>query len=154
MFKYHLKRSRKKESGEHSPNQTRRMQAPAMRAQGASSELDVGQICRVSIPPPEEKNSEETTLMVFVIAKKQDGMYKLACKHGVLKRYHYRSYLEQLPDVTMELMGLQQIYREWRAFKEISIAQAARAKEIASNARLKCNYQSDRRTRLCRCRST
>ena len=132
--------------------QAKKMQARAMSSQGLQSDLDIGQICRLGIPPPDRKNSDASTITTVVVQKRHDGMYKLACKHGVLKNLHFRSYLEPLPDVTMELMGLQDVYKNWRSRPEISIAQAAKAKAVAINARLRCNCQSDCSTLRCKCR--
>ena len=123
--------------------QAKKTQTRAMNSQSLQSNLANGQICKLGIPLPDRKNSDVSTLTAVVVQKRHDGMYKLAGKHDVLKNLHFRSYLEPLPDVTMELIGLHDVYKDWRNRSEISIAQAVKAKAVAINARLRCNSQSD-----------
>ena len=98
------------------------MQARAMNSQCFQSDLTIGRICKLGIPLQDRKNSDASTLTTVVVERRRDGIYEPAYKHGVLKKFHFLSYLELLPDVAMELMDLYDEYRDRSNRPEISIA--------------------------------
>ena len=106
------------------------MDACAMSSQGLQPELYLGQICKLSIPPPYRRDSDALTHTTVVVEKRHDGMYKLACKHRALKNFAFRSYLEPLPDVTMELMGLDHVYKSWRSRRKSVLLRLQRLRRL------------------------
>ena len=108
----------------------KKIQARGMNTQGLQLELDINQVCTLGIPPPDRIESDASTITAVVIEKRHDVKYKMACKHAVLKNFHSSSCPELLPDVKMELMGLQDVYKDCITSPEISIAHAAKAKRL------------------------
>ena len=110
--------------------QMEKVQARAMNSQGLQSALDNSHFCRIGIPKTERKSSRASTITALAADKRDNGMYKLACKDSVLKNFHFRSYLEPLPDVTMDLMGLQDVYEDYMSRPEISIGERQKRKRL------------------------
>ena len=80
------------------------MQARTTNSQGLLSYFVIDQICKIGITPVNMKNSDASTFTAIVVEKRYNGMYKLACKHGTLKNFYFRPYLESLTDVRKRLM--------------------------------------------------
>ena len=131
--------------------QAHRMQTRARKAQNVTGDLEPGMICKIDIKELDRLNADAATITVVVVEKTRGGLYRLACEHGVLKRCLYRSYIEILPGATRELVGLEEMYENWKKTRRITIREAARAKAVAVNARLRCNCQGSCTTSRCRC---
>ena len=80
---------------------------------------------------------DSTTLTTVVVEKTDRGFNRLACKGGVLKNLYDRTYLNPLADATVELVGLQEEFINWKNEQIISLAAAAKLKSVAPTARIR-----------------
>ena len=128
------------------------MRKRAEKSQGGQGNLIPGTVCKININDFERLKADATTLTVTVVEVTQGGMYRLACKDGVLNRCFNRSNIVVLPESTVQLVGLSRMLEQWQTAKRISLRTAAKLKSVRMNLRMKCSCQSSCESNRCCCR--
>ena len=132
--------------------QANRMKKNAAKSQGQEGDLRPGTIGKINISEFDRTKGDATTLTVVVVEKTARGMYRLACKGGVLSRCFDRSYIVVHPNASAELVGLSNEMENWKAQPTLSLRAAAKLKAVAINLRVRCSCQGKCDTRRCSCK--
>ena len=100
-------------------------------------------------------DGKNLTLVVVEKVKKGEvpARYRLACAKGPLKGLYSRPCITLVPNVTMEVLGLKDIFESWRGKHEISQREAAASTSLVGGQGVtKCGCKVGQcQTKKCTC---
>ena len=108
-------------------------------SQAMLGDLTPGTVCKININDYEILKADAKTLTATVVEVTPGGMYRLACKDGVLNQCFNRSNIVVLLETIVELVGLSRVLEQWQTTKSISLQTAAKMKPVRMNLRMKCS---------------
>ena len=132
--------------------QAKEMMKAAAKSQGVQGDLIPGTICKINMSDFDRISADATTLTAVIVERTKRGLYRLACKGGVLGRCYERSYIVVIPDATVDLVDLKNEFEKWRELRTITLRAAAKVKAVALNLRIRCNCRGNCDTMRCSCK--
>ena len=102
-----------------------------------------------------EYDTNATLVVVEVVqkgTKQVEDKYRLACASGTIKTLYTRSYIQPLPGVSPEVMGLQIALDSWRGMPEVGLREAMRVvSAVGGQGLVHCSCKGECNTKRCAC---
>jgi len=136
--------------------QGREMQQRAKVKHGGA--VAVGTLVQVAVDNVDRAKTDDTNATLVVVEVVQKGTkqvedkYRLACASGTIKTLYTRSYIQPLPGVSPEVMGLQIALDSWRGMPEVGLREAMRVvSAVGGQGLVHCACKGECNNNRCAC---
>jgi len=95
------------------------------RAKLKDGEVNVGCVVQIGIRNYDKTKLDTSNLICFVVEVTKSGKFRLVCNIGVMKTLYGMNRIFVVKTGTKELLGLEDVFKEWKGMSTISEREAA-----------------------------
>ena len=136
--------------------QAREMQKRAKGKHGG--DVAVGTVVQVAVDDVDRAKTDDTNATLVVVEVVRTGTtevedkYRLACAAGVIKTVYVRSYIDPLPGVSPEVMGLATALENWQGMPRVGLREAMRVvSAVGGQGLVHCSCMGECQNNRCAC---
>jgi len=137
--------------------QAEEMQKRAKKTSGGD-DVNVGMIVQVAVDSVDRARVDPTNATLVVVEKVEKGKtqketkYRLACTAGVILVLYGRSYINPVPDMTAEMMGMGNVLANWQGMPRITLRAAMAVQStVGGQGMVRCDCKGKCETNRCSC---